>query len=71
MFCAGNQRPQEQRKGSKVLKSRQGLIIAEDEMDVRNGNDVLKKSSVGNFYRTSNKMKEVGSFGIDGRGKVR
>ncbi|XWS27768.1 hypothetical protein CRYUN_Cryun25bG0008800 [Craigia yunnanensis] len=65
----GNQRPQEQRKGSKVLKSRQGLIIAEDEMDVRNGNDVLKKSSVGNFYGTSNKMKEVGSFGIDGRGK--
>ena len=54
-----------------MLKSKQGLIIAEDEMDVRNGNDVLKKSSVGIFYRTSNKMKEVGSFGIDGRGKVR
>ena len=40
-------------------------------MDVGNGNDVLKKSTVGNFYHTSNKMKEVGSFGIDGRGKVR
>ncbi|XP_022716782.1 transcription termination factor MTERF9, chloroplastic [Durio zibethinus] len=66
----GNRRPQEQHKGSKALKSRQGLIIAEDQMDVGNGNDVLKKSSVGNFYQTSNKAKEVGSFGIDGGRKL-
>ncbi|XWS51780.1 hypothetical protein CRYUN_Cryun11dG0012300 [Craigia yunnanensis] len=66
----GNQRPQEQRKGSQALKSRQGLIISEDQMDVSNGNDVLKKSSVRNLYHSSNKMKEVGSFGIDGGGKL-
>ena len=45
--------------------------MAEDRMDVRNGNDFLKKSSVGNFYHTSKKMKEVGSIGIDGGRKVR
>ncbi|XVE50783.1 hypothetical protein DITRI_Ditri01bG0190600 [Diplodiscus trichospermus] len=65
----GNKRPQEQRKVSKVLKSRQGLT-AEDRMDVRNGSDVGKKNSVGESYHTSNKMNEVGSFGIDGGRKM-
>ncbi|XVF77278.1 hypothetical protein PTKIN_Ptkin14bG0030200 [Pterospermum kingtungense] len=65
----GNQRSLEQRRGLKVLKSRQGLT-AEEGMDVSNGNDVLKKSSLGNFYRTSNKMKEVDSFDIDGGKKL-
>ncbi|XVF70815.1 hypothetical protein PTKIN_Ptkin11bG0192100 [Pterospermum kingtungense] len=62
----GNQRLKEHRSGSKELKSRQGLIIDEDRLDVRNGNDVLKKSSTGNFYRTSEKMKEAGSLSTDG-----
>ncbi|EOY12134.1 Mitochondrial transcription termination factor family protein isoform 3 [Theobroma cacao] len=66
----GNQRPHEQRQGSKGLKLRQGLIVAEDRIDVRNGNNVLKKSSVGNFYYASNQMKEVGSFCKDGGGKL-
>ncbi|OMO83684.1 Mitochodrial transcription termination factor-related protein [Corchorus capsularis] len=66
---SGNQRLQEKVRGSKALKSRQGLITAAEQMDVRNGNDVLKKSSAGNVYQTSNKMKEVGSFNRDGRGK--
>lgn len=53
-----------------MLKSRQDLISDEERIDVRNGNDVLKKSSAGKFYYTSNKMEEARSFGIDG-GKVR
>ncbi|KAG8472489.1 hypothetical protein CXB51_034171 [Gossypium anomalum] len=64
--CAGNRRLQEQRKGSKALKSRQGLIISEDQMDVRHGNDGLKRKSVGNSYHTSTKTKEAGSFDVDG-----
>ncbi|PPE00462.1 hypothetical protein GOBAR_DD02512 [Gossypium barbadense] len=62
----GNRRLQEQRKGSKALKSRQGLIISEDQMDVRHGNDGLKRKSVGNSYHTSTKTKEAGSFDVDG-----
>ncbi|MBA0632534.1 hypothetical protein Godav_001254 [Gossypium davidsonii] len=62
----GNRRLQEQRKGSKALKSRQGLIISEDQMDVRHGNDGLKRKSAGNSYHTSTKTKEAGSFDVDG-----
>ncbi|KAK8481131.1 hypothetical protein V6N11_034909 [Hibiscus sabdariffa] len=55
----GNQRAEEQRKGSKALKSRQGLIASE------HGNDDLRRNNAGDFYHTSNKMKEAGSFGVD------
>ncbi|KAK8545744.1 hypothetical protein V6N12_026567 [Hibiscus sabdariffa] len=61
---SGNQRPEEQQKGSKALKSRQGLIASE------HGTNGLKRKNVEDFYHTSNKTKEAGSFGADEGKKV-
>ncbi|KAK8651753.1 hypothetical protein V6N13_141339 [Hibiscus sabdariffa] len=61
---SGNQRPEEQRKGSKALKSRKVLIASE------HGTNGLKRKSVEDFYHTSNKTKEAGSFGVDEGKKV-
>ncbi|GLU23882.1 hypothetical protein SLE2022_398580 [Rubroshorea leprosula] len=59
----GSQRRRGKHQGSNTLKSRKGLVTAEDQ------NDAQKKSNAGN-YHSSYKMNEVGSLGINERGKL-
>ena len=56
--------------GVRSLKTGQRLKSSRSQVDVKNGENMLEMRNRGNFYHTSNKLKDVSSLGANGREKV-
>jgi len=65
-----DQRQPEKGWGIRSSKFGQTLKVDEDQVDVRNGKNILGTSSIGNSYHISNKMEKVRSLDMNGGGKV-